>query len=295
VRALIVLAAIIIAHEASAAPERLSLGITVPKPQILVGEPVKVVTTWMAITTVDVRKRAAQVMVHRGQGFELWGEAAPVNGTVVESPQRLEQGRPQITEHVVAVAGPTRQGEGYTLAFPTAAVYRVMVRYKLGAEYVTSNVATVTASTPEGREALLLQHLRREPETLVARQADLGGRERLEELFAAYPGTPYLARPRIILLEKLLYDAIGRAPDPIPPTGPLQGDVPALLERLANEDLGNSPFEEDRLLVLAEMRGRSGRGAEAIATYRQVILRYPNGYAAGVAISRIPPEAQPTP
>jgi hypothetical protein len=160
---------------------------------------------------------------------------------------------------------------------------------------VKSNVATVTASTPDGRDARLLEQLRREPETLIARQADLGGRGRLEELFAAYPGTPYLARARIILLEKLLYAAIGRAPDPIPRTGPLLGDVPALLERLATEDLGNSPFEEDRLLVLAEMRERSGRGAEAIAAYRQVIRHYPNSRAAEVAISRIPPEAQPTP
>ena len=262
----------------------LNLVISVQRPVIGVGEPVKIVATWSATEPIRVRKGAAQVLLDQGQGLRLWGEALPVYGTVLEEPQALQPGSVERTEHVVSLAGPTSRGAPYTLAFPVIGTYRVMVRYQLGAHLVSSNIATIVAAMPQGSDAALLElFIRPRPELLIAQPARMGRIAWLEDVFARFPGSRYLARAKVLFLEMLLYEAIGSAPDPSPASGPLQGDVPRLLERLATEDLGGSVFEEDRLVVLAQMRSRSGRELEAVEAWRELAEKYPHSASADEA------------
>jgi hypothetical protein len=61
-----------------------------------------------------------------------------------------------------------------------------------------------------------------------------------------------------------------------------------MLERLEREDLGDTPFEEDRLLLLADMRLRAGHRDEAPATYGQILEKYPTGAAAAALAKQVP-------
>jgi hypothetical protein len=266
----------------------LTLRIAVAPDQILVGEPVKIVTTWTTTETIPVRRTAAQVLLDQGQDFQVWGEVPPIYGTVLEPPKTLTPGSPQRTEHVVSVAGPTSATGRYSLAFPGVGSYRVMVRYGFGDAYVTSNVVTIPVVMPQGLDAVLLEHhIRREPDLLIARPARIGGSQRLDAIFAQFPASRYLARARVLFLEMLLFEAIATAPAPLSPSAPLEGDVPRLLERLETEDLGGSIFDEDRLVVLAQMRSRSGRQAEALQAWQKVAERYPKGVPAEEARVRL--------
>jgi hypothetical protein len=74
-------------------------------------------------------------------------------------------------------------------------------------------------------------------------------------------------------MESKLREAIANAHD----GSPVQGDVPRLLGELASRDLGNSPFDEDRLVLLADMYEASGRRADAIAALDQLARTYPAG------------------
>jgi len=247
------------------------------KTTLVIGEPLRMSAKWTTSAELRLMTDYAEVEVDRGSGYYIWREAS---GVVMPSMPRvitLPPVQPWFTTHIVGVTLGTDVGSASlgVLAFPAEGIYRVRLRYGTGTNVVNSNAIAVTVNRPTGANAQLLDRHLRSWSLLVS---DLAGQfeERLESLFDDYPLDPYLARSFVILMEKKIERAMAEAPDGYP----VQGEVPALLERLDSAQFGNSPFDEDRLAVLSDSLSRSGRRTEAIAVARRILERYPNGAAA---------------
>ena len=267
--------------------EPLTLRLSTPKQAIFVGEPLKVVLTWSATRHIEVTKGSVRILLDDGTGFRTWGETAFGATSNVEFPQRLEPGKSEKTAHVIAVSGyMDASGTGhFALAFPRLGHYQIRAQYGPDKEGVASNTANVTVVMPKGKEADLLErHISRHPELLTG-WAKLIDDERVERLFDEYPGSPYLARPKLLLWERQLEKAIASDASEGQRRGvvPLEGEPARLLDRLASSNLEGTPFDEDRLLLLADMRSRWGRREEAIETYKEIVAKYPGGNAASKA------------
>lgn len=254
------------------APPGLELRATAFDAMVLAGASSKVTTRWAASEPVEVGFEDAQVFLDAGDGFVRWYEAPRTDalGGVVTGRFRMQPGHAVVMEHVIGVGETERsraaKGRPYRLAFPRAGTHRVMVRYCARDVCVSSNILTIRVVAPEGQEAEIFQrYIQRDPDILLGwprgRQQDAFHRW----IVRKYPGTRYLDRAKLLHYETQLYEAIRAAPEPARVTDPIQGDVPALLERLEADAFGKSPFEADRLLLLKEMRERTGRATTADA------------------------------
>jgi hypothetical protein len=271
--------------------EPLALWLSAPKQTILVGEPAKVVLMWSATRPIEVTKGSVRILLDDGTGFRTWGETAFGATSSVELPQRLAPGKAEKTAHVVAVTGymDTAGNGHFKLAFPRPGRYQIRAQYGPDVDGVTSNTATVTVVMPKGKEAELLErHIRPHPEILTG-WSKLLDNERIEQLFDEYPGSPYLARSKLLLWERQIEEAIASGATEEQRRGaiPLDGEAARLVDRLANDDLEGSPFDEDRLLLLAETKSRWGRREEGLEVYKEIIAKYPGGDAASKAQRRL--------
>ena len=187
------------------------------------------------------------------------------------------RGSSLVTEHVIAVsrrAGAPEDGS-FELAFPRPGRYRAQVRY----EDVVSNVVTIEATMPKGKDDEVLAQLLRRPELLSEWGLidDFGGSV-LKTLLAEYPTSRHLAHPRVLSWRKELEEA--RAADVRSATRAVDGKTSQLLARLEGATLDGTPFEEDRLLLMGDIAVSIGDRAKARATYERILSLDPTTAAA---------------
>jgi hypothetical protein len=263
----------------------LEIRLVAPKTRILAGEPVRLTAIWSVTEPIQVMFDRTRVRLDSGSGFEEWHEAArPINELPTVLAYQLAPGAPGASTHVVGVGRQPAIGraDALSLAMPTPGPYRVTLQYGNSEGIVSSNVVSINARAPIARNLELFErHIRPFPVLVSGHAGQLV--ERIDRLIDAYSPTPYLARSYVLMMRSKLIRAIQEAPDGYP----VQGEVPALLEKLAKGTLGNSAFDEDRLIVLAEMYERSGRREDAFATLREIAQRYPDGEAAWKARWRL--------
>jgi hypothetical protein len=237
----------------------LSLRVSAPG-VVLAGESTKVTTTWTATENIKVAFHRAQILLDTGKGFVRWLEAhrSPM-GTGIQAARLLKAREWVAVDYVIGVGGDSKSPrDPYTLAFPRSGPYRVMVRYCENDTCVASDAVTIRAVQPKGQDAEFFErYVKRDPQLMLGWSSMRDG-SFLSSLTAEYPRTRYLARAKVFHYEMEIYRAIHDAPDPESATDPVQGAVPALLSKLAAEDFGDSPFEADRLQLLAQMQARTG-------------------------------------
>jgi hypothetical protein len=109
---------------------------------------------------------------------------------------------------------------------------------------------------------------------------DFGG-ALLEKLLDEYPTSRYLAHPRVLSWRKAEEEA--RAADVRSGTRAVDGKTAQLLARLEGASLNETPFEEDRLLLIGEIAASIGDRAKARATYERLASLDPTTAAAMTA------------
>lgn len=269
---------------AAAEASPLSLQLSAAMERVFVGEPTKFEVVWSVTEPHDIRPEKAQVLMADGDSFRPWVETWIGGPTTVEWPLRRLPGSIFRTAFVISATGQPDRGN-LQLAFPSPGSYRVMVLYRNRDEVVNSNVVSMTVISPSASDLELLNvYIRPHPE-IVTPWLRGANRALLPSLFARYGSSRYLARSKVIWFEDQLAEAIAAEPDPPRPGDPIGGEVPGLLASLALEDLGDNPFEQDRLILLADMTERSNRNALPI--WLEIVARYPNSVAEQIARGRI--------
>lgn len=251
----------------------LTIQLVAPRYRILVGEPLRMTAIWTATAPVRVMAHRSRLLIDRGTGFEEWKEKPGVIVDAMERGHTVGPTTPLMSTHVVGVAIGSLVGNirSSTLAFSQPGRYRLQVVYGDEDNLAVSNSVSVDVMAPAGRDLELYgREISRRPDLLSESAGQYAAR--LRRLFDEFDESPYLARPFVIVMKQELIRAIQEAPDGFP----LQGDVPRPLKELARRNLGDGPFDEDRLAVLAEMLERSGRRAEALETLRTLVTLYPN-------------------
>jgi hypothetical protein len=277
--ALIVASGVLAFADGSDEAKALRLRLSAPA-EILVGEPTKFTTTWTSTRPVEVVTAKAQVCLDSGNGFRRHDETSFGTASTVYLPETLMPGEPIATEHVVAVTGYAAGPEErhFALAFPLPGRYLARVQYG----GVVSNVATIDVKLPKGKDAELLVHLQRRPELLSQWGLIEGfGDDLLDKLLDEYRGSRYLARSRVLSWRKHLEES--RAFDKQAGTKPSEGKTGQLLDGIAAEELEESPFEEDRLLLMAEIATSIGDRRRARTAYESLVSRHPKTTAAAKA------------
>jgi hypothetical protein len=252
----------------------LEITLVAPKNRIFAGEPLRLTAIWSVTAPIQVMLDRGRVLIDRGGGFQEWHESQPFDERPTVDSYALAPAAPGASHYVVAVGRPRERATirpgVYVLAMPTPGLYRLKVEYGYGESIVTSNVVEIIVNAPRRRNLELFEDHSRPYPMLVS---DLAGQfeERLDRLIDDYSLNPYLARSYVLVMRRKLWRANREAPDGYP----VQGEVPALLEQLAKRDLGDSPFDGDRLILLSEFYKRSGRQAEALATLREIRAEIP--------------------
>jgi hypothetical protein len=261
---------------AGASSESLRLKLSAPA-EIMVAEPTKLRTTWSAIRDVEVVPAKVQVWLDSGSGFRPYHETSFGTASTVYFPETLKRGASLVTEQVLAVSGYAGgpADRHFELAFPRPGRYLARVQY----ESVVSNEVTIEATKPQGKDGEVLAHLLRRPELLSewGMIEDFGGPV-LERLLDDYPTSRYLAHPRVMSWRKELEEA--RAADQQSTTRTADGQMGQFLARLENVTLDETPFEEDRLLLVGEVAASIGDRAKARSTYERLASLNPTTAAA---------------
>jgi hypothetical protein len=271
-----------------AAPSPLTSSLVARKTELLVGEPTKVEVTWSSTAALEVSTEHLQMWLDDGQGARVWSEARDARdpiGVTLRPPQTLTPGSTIKTSYVIGATG--SMTSGYRLAFPKVGRYRLTAKYTVDSLSASSNTVVLRTDVPSGRDGELFERVVRVRPEIVSAQWWLliyGG---LESIFERYGSSTYLGKARLLFREMKVRDAILSAPDSTPYDAPIQGTVPQALDDLAKEDLGGSVFEEDRLVLLAQLRDETGRPAEAAETWKEIVKRYPDGTAAHQARRRL--------
>ncbi|HLA77878.1 MAG TPA: hypothetical protein VJU18_09905 [Vicinamibacteria bacterium] len=273
----LVFASTLLAAAVSNEAEVLRLKLSAPA-ELSVGEPMKLTVEWSTTRPIEVVTAKAQVWLDDGMGFRPYHETSFGTGSTVHFPELITPSATIVTEHVIAVsgyaAGPDEKH--FALAFPRAGRYQVKVQYK----DAVSNVAAIRVVLPKGKDAeLLSRYLLHRPELL----SEWGliedfGASVLEQALQEHRGSRYLAHSKVLLWKTRLEEA--RASDRRIGAKLTEGKVSRLLEEMGTDDLEDSPFEEDRLLLLAETAAAVGDRAKARASYERILAKHPKSHAA---------------
>jgi hypothetical protein len=255
----------------------LEIQLVARKAELLAGEPARFAVVWRAPRPIRIMKNEARLFVDRGAGFIEWRELSGSAKSIMEGPQTIAPEQPGYSTQVMSVTSVPNAGStsDYSLAFPHAGTFRVRLEYGSGPHRISSNAVTLTVVMPSGRD---LEFFNRFVVRYPALISALGGQFEtlLDPILSDYEQSPYLARPFVLMMERKVARAIGEAPDGLP----VQGNVPALLSQLESRDLGDSPFDEDRLVTLARLLGTTGRINQEVEVWRRILVRYPDSESA---------------
>ncbi len=263
-------------------PGALSLELTAAKTRVMVGEPAKLILKWTTRERLLVATGSVVLKIDDGSGFRPWTEAKFGTAFVLETPAYLSPGEVQKTSLVLGVAGgpslPEKgpnPAEGFRFAFPRAGEYRVRVDY----ERTWSNTVVISAVQPQGEDAELWNRLSSRPD-LLTEWVLYDGRRRgaLRELVSKYPHSAHLAAVQLVLFRSDLGQALAtdrKASIPLK-----EGSTARLLGEVEARVLADSPFDEDRLILLAEYSSALGDQDGLERVYRAILRDHPDGVGA---------------
>jgi hypothetical protein len=255
-----------------------TLTLETQKSQILVGEPVKLVSTWSSQSQQHVTLDAAWLWIDDGMGYQRHQESSigVENGISVGL---ISPDQPLKLTHLIAVSGQLAPSgtRDFRLAWPRPGTYRVKLQYR----DVESNAVVLSVSAPQGSNAeLLAQQLQPRPEFLTEwatlEDVDIAA---LGTILDRYRGSPYLYRPQLLYWKRKIKEAtwaFGATGGPSRGESALVADVGRVLADIETTDWRGSAFDEDRLLLMAETRKAWGGGQAAVATYREIVEKYPD-------------------
>jgi hypothetical protein len=276
----------------------LSVSLYVPKADIVVGEPVKAVATWRSTLDQAVGLDEASIWIDDGTGYREYSESS-LGTSFGLSAMTMPSNVPFKTNYVLAVAG-RRDADGvgnFHFAFGSPGTYRLRVRY----ETIESNEVTLTVRTPSATDAAVFTtYLRPRPELLtewgVLEDADVAT---LSGVLEQHRGSPYLYWPQVLVWKRRTRDALaafgasgGRI---LQGDNPLVADLGQVVGEIEANDWNGTPFDEDRLLLVAATKLAWGARVAALETYREIIARYPDGVASQEARAIVAEEADNTP
>ncbi len=269
----------------------LSISVSAPKTDLVVGEPVKLVLRWRAPRQVDVHMddqnhgfRYLQFLVGDGSGLQRYCEAsrAPAEALTV---LMLPKSQAEVVQNVVLLRG--SYGEGCTAAgnsfpFSSPGTYTLKVAYSAGGLRAESNSVVFNVAEPKGKDREVFGSVVRDPGVLLD-----GGSQR-EKLLREYPDSPYLRFARMRDLEEREIKLHGRVD---PDTGASLWNLSQLEyetfctryhRHVAEELLSSSgwdAFEEERLQLAASHaeQGDDQDTAERLKT--EILQRFPRSQA----------------
>jgi len=256
----------------------ITLTLETQKSQILVGEPVKLISTWSSQSQQHVPLDAAWLWIDDGTGYQRHRESSigVENGISVGL---ISPGEPLKLTHLVAVSGQLASNgrRDFRFAWPTPGTYRVKLQFR----DVESNAVVLSVSAPQGSNAeLLTQQLQLRPEFLTEwatlEDVDIAA---LGTILDRYRGSPYLYRPQLLYWKRKIKEAtwaFGASGGPSRGESALDADLGRVLADIEAADWTGSAFDEDRLLLIAETRKAWGRGPAAVETYREIVEKYPD-------------------
>ncbi len=264
---------------AAASNSGLTLSVSLPKSNIVAGEPLKVLTTWKASSIQSVDPAAARILIDDGTGYHDYAETSvdmPFGVAGVE----LNPGSAYVAGFVLAASGQVRADgkRAFAFPFPNPGTYKLKVTYG-GA---SSNETSVSVAIPQGLDAALFtNYLRKRPDLLtpwgVLEESDF---EQLDSLLQQYKGSAYAFRPQLLVWEKKIEKAVvayGASGGTLATGSPISGELGTLLAEIESADWTNQPFDEDRLVLAAETRLKWGDRDGAIRDYQAVVSQYPEG------------------
>ena len=265
----------------------LRLSLTTTRPTVLAGEATRVDVTWSATSPVTIAPDFLKI-VYAAPGAEPveWWEATDKIVCGIPASRNLGPGDSFVTSHVIAARGRVDFSGLFSatsdlqLAFPTPGVYRVQARYST----IASNWLPIEVVRPAGEEVAAYEVVRANP-WLVTPYVFLRQPVNFEEVLRRHPRSPYFARTRLLLWERKARRAYEDAPEQ-PGVVPFTGNVPAVLDEIATTPLPG-PFDEDRLVLLAESAERTAHRETALAAWRELLQKYPDGAGAATARRRL--------
>ena len=196
----------------------IALTLQTQKSQILVGEPVKLVSTWSSQSQQYVSLDAAWPWIDDGTGYQRHQESSlgVENGITVGL---ISPDEPLKLTHLIAVSGQlasngTNPRRDFRLAWPKPGTYRVKLQYR----DVESNAVVLSVGAPQGSNGeLFTQQLQPRPEFLTEwatlEDADIAA---LGTILDRYRGSPYLYRPQLLYWKR-------KRPGRLAPRAGLQG------------------------------------------------------------------------
>jgi hypothetical protein len=275
-------AVVVQAVQGSVAPPVPKLHIEAAKSSVLIGEPLKVTVSWTATQQLQINPEALQYWIDSGIGFERHIETHYETAAGLLGPVTLDPSRPLMTSDVLAVKGGGLPGSGKMFEPALSRVGVVQVKAIYGA--VESNVVSVAVVQPSDADAqLYFGYLRGRPELMtdwaLMNLRNPSDTELLRQLITSFPQSAYLERAHLLVWRAQITEALRREePDP------LRGQLGSVLEEIQGSNaLTGTPFDDERLFLIATTRLDWRDRAGAVAVLREIIEKYPNGAAAQVA------------
>jgi len=264
-----------------------TIALSPSKTEVLVGEPLKLTATVSTTSAepVTVRTTAIYAAIDDGTGYRRHIEAED-GADEVDLGTPVTVSEPIKTTLYVGLEPDLSAGavaRAFRFALPGPGAYRIR------AEYVDlrSNEITIQVTAPQGRDAGLYQQLAQRPHLLTDwaayEDADM---EQLGQLLQEYRGSSYLFRPQLVAWRVAIQEALvafGDSGGPGRGGHPLNEDLGEVLRGIEETDWSGSPFDENRLGLLAESRLGWGDRTGAVDAYGLILTRYPNGVMAQLA------------
>ncbi len=268
----------------------LSLRLIPAKSNVFVGEPDKLTLQWSTKQPLMIDRLGVNLYLDAGEGFKEYRDCERRNQPY-QFGETLQPGSALWSTYTLG-AHQVRQGSasnaGFEFALPRAGKYRVKAAYTFigGRPPIESNTVTIEAQWPEGREKdLFFKYLQARPEFTTTCNASLAADdgERVEKLLRDYAHSLYLARTRLWSWQRedgAVARRVFAGRSPMDRT-PLQAsEAQGLLQEIDSADFNGSAFDDERLVLAAQLRDKWGDHQGTLRIYNELIAKYPESEAA---------------
>ncbi len=278
---------------------QLALELRASEGTILVGQPTKVSILLTANGDMPVHPEAVRLLISSGAAFHEYASPTPGGTTAWIFPPTVGSSGPLELERTIDIVRSVDPLGNVTHAFALGAPgkYAVKARYDVGSGSQRlireSNVVTITAKVPTGRDLELFEtHLRSHPQ-IVSQWAAVEPpiERRVRELSEQYGDSPYLSAAQLGIWRRDLDRAIAPTLTHGQESAGARTKASALLHEIGGRSLPG-PFEADRLLLVADAWVMLSDRAEAKRIYELVAERFPDSVGARKAEEWIRSDAE---
>ncbi len=179
-----------------AATAGLSLQVSSPRTDVLVGEPVKLVLAWKATQEMSASIdgfSSLQVWVDAGSGPKLYREAYRQSEQIT-SPQRFRAGETIIENRILSRG--RIEGQAGPFVFPVAGRYslRLVLNDPGKKVHAESNVLSFRVAEPSGSDREVLEVLKKDPGIIESSS-------RVKAILEKHSASPYLSMGKLVVFE----------------------------------------------------------------------------------------------